>query len=115
VSGGLVAGTVQSPGVAGQKVIVWHLPEGSTTVVDEMWAVYGMNRHGWMTGHAGRFGGNAIYSGGTIRQLPLPTWAEDDGTTFTSISDDGRIVGGTAGSSSAPDKHPTVPFRWLCS
>src|ERR1044072_1407035 len=80
-----------------------------------MWAVFAINRHGWLTGHAGSHGGNAVYSGGAIRKPPLPAWADDDGSVFISISEDGKVVGGSAGSSSDPDKHRIVPFGCLCS
>lgn len=95
----------------GETVAVWHLPSGRVTTVAGMWYASDVNQHGWMVGRTSGFTAG-VYFGAEVTQLPLPPNSDYDASSLSTISDDGRTVGGESGSTETGNK--SVPVRWNC-
>ncbi|GAB3968933.1 hypothetical protein [Plantactinospora veratri] len=80
------------------------------------WAA-AINRHGWLAGFVRNASGvetPAVLAGDRPFALPMPAGAVPgkEGPAAVSLSDDGRVVGGSV--SVAPDDAATAAVRWTC-
>jgi uncharacterized membrane protein len=97
----------QTPDVSGIAVR-WNLRTGTTEQLPGIHDVKGINRYGWVVGVT-RDGRPVAVLGDRVVTLPLPPGAEPKGSIATTVSDDGRVIGGEA-----PMRDTVTAVRWTC-
>jgi hypothetical protein len=103
-------GSTTRPERPGMIYARWNMTVGTQQTFPDLKDVQGVNRYGWFGGQ-NRAGRPVLVLGRRTLVLPTPRNAQFDAGTFaTTVSDDGRVVGGQV---SLPDTVAAV--RWRCS
>lgn len=99
----------------GNRAVVWDLAAGTVTVDDRLAYAGDVTPHGWVVGRsskeapAGQVAPSVAVFAGNVVELPMASLPLPDSGGGISISDDGRVIYG-----SAFDKGGLQPMRWLC-